>query len=153
MEQLLPERLQYTATEARIVADRGQIEDWIHLYLNSAGHNPKLSEGLKLRHRHWVGPILVDVDRLQRCHGPENEPDMEYYSSLDNWERKVSRYEQMFRSGWDAPPPIVVHHQGRLSVRDGNRRTAALKRAGIRAYWVIIWDDDSVENILNFLRK
>ncbi|MCZ8517039.1 hypothetical protein O9H85_32730 [Paenibacillus filicis] len=145
--------LQYTCSEAKQFATHGQIEEWVHLYLNSAGKNPKFSEGLKKQKRHWVGPILVDVDRLHRCHGPENEPNMEYYSSVAHWEYKVGRFEQMFRDGWDAPPPILQHINGALSVRDGNRRTAVLKRAGIKEYWVIIWDDESAENIWNTLRN
>ncbi|UVI33310.1 ParB/RepB/Spo0J family partition protein [Paenibacillus spongiae] len=145
--------LHYTCEEAKQFAARGQIEEWVHLYLNAAGNNPAFSEGLMKQKRHWVGPILVDVDRLQRCHGPKSEPDMEYYSSDEHWDILVGRYERMFHEGWDAPPLIIQHVNGSLSVRDGNRRTAALKRAGIPEYWVIIWDDDSADNIWNTLRK
>lgn len=145
--------LEYTGIEAKQFASRGQMEEWVHLYLNSAGKNPSFSEGLKQRKRHWVGPILIDVDRLVRCHGPENEPNMEYYSTVEQWEHLVGRYERMFREGWDAPPLIIQHLNGALSVRDGNRRTAALKRADIKEYWVIIWDDENVDNIWNTLHK
>jgi hypothetical protein len=147
------EELQYTGFEARQFASRGQLEEWVHLYLNTAGKNPKFSEGLKKQTRHWVGPILVDADLLKRCHGPDGEPNMEYYSTVEHWDYLVGQYEQMFRDGWDFPPLILHHINGELSVRDGNRRTAALKRAGMKQFWVIIWDDENVENIWNTLRK
>ncbi|WP_282937265.1 hypothetical protein [Paenibacillus sp. RC67] len=148
-----PKELQFTTTEAQQYAECGQLEEWIHLYLNSAGRNPVMSQGLKQKQRYWVGPILVDVQRLRRCHGPETETDMEYKSPVELWEHRVNQFADMFSEGWDAPPPIVEVRGETLSVRDGNRRTAALQRAGIHKYWVIIWDNDNIDNIWRILNN
>lgn len=61
-------------------------------------------------------------------------------------------FRQHLNRGW-APPPLIAENRGdHLSVRDGNHRLEALKRAGFSLYWVIIWDNESPENLEKWRR-
>ncbi len=42
------DKLTFTVDEAIEFAKRGEIEEWVHLFLNSVGDNVPFSEGLKL---------------------------------------------------------------------------------------------------------
>jgi len=50
----------FTLTAAKEYPLKGDIETWVHLFLKGEGDNVGLSEGLKNRTRHWVGPIEVE---------------------------------------------------------------------------------------------
>ena len=132
--------LLFTVEEAIEFSNKGAIEEWVHLFLTTVGDNQALSDGLKLEKRYWVGPILIGLDRLKRCMGLE--PYMEFVDSLENWEKHITRFQKLINDGWNMPPLIVQHMRGELSVRDGNHRLEALRRAGYDKFWVIIWDNE-----------
>ncbi len=142
------DKLLFNVNEAIEFYKRGEIEKWVHLFLNSVGNNKPFSEGLKLQKRYWIGPILIDLDKLTRCCGPESE--MEFYNSRESWEMEISKFQKLIRDGWDMPPLIVQNTQGKLIVNDGNHRIEAMKRENIQKCWVIIWESDSEENIKQF---
>jgi len=87
----------------------------------------------------------VKLDKLEPCCGPDE--DMEYVLDHEQWEERINKFQNMIRSGWDIPPLIASNDKGILSLRDGNHRLEAMRREGIEEYWVIIWDNQSTENI------
>jgi hypothetical protein len=116
----------------------GRLDGWIHAYLSGGPWaNPGLSEGLRRQPRYWIGPLLVPLDRMQRCCGPEAE--MEYRVPLDAWQRKVSDMASSLAHPMSLPPLIVEWRSGTLSIRDGNPRHAAMSKTGWRACWIAIW--------------
>jgi hypothetical protein len=46
---------------------------------------------------------------------------------------------ESIRTGWQPAPLIASYEDGVLSVRDGNHRHEALRRAGYRQFWTIVW--------------
>lgn len=143
--------LLFNVKEAIEFSKEGRIEEWVHLFLNSVGDNVPFSEGLKLQKRYWLGPIMMELDRLNRCCGPEIG--IKYVMPEENWERHVGEMQKMIRKGWDMPPLIVNHQNGYLEVNDGNHRYEALKREGIDRYWVILWDSDNPDNLKQFRKE
>ncbi|WBW95567.1 ParB N-terminal domain-containing protein [Oceanirhabdus sp. W0125-5] len=142
------DKLLFNVNEAIEFYKKGDIEEWVHLFLNSVGNNKPFSEGLKLQKRYWIGPILIDIDKLTRCCGPE--PEMQYYNSPESWDKHIEKFQDLIRDGWDMPPLIAENKEGKLIVNDGNHRIEALKRENIKKCWAIIWDSDSEENIKQF---
>jgi Phytanoyl-CoA dioxygenase (PhyH) len=119
-------------------ANCGRLDDWAHRYL-SAGPwaNAGLRDGLRLQRRYWIGPLLLPLDRLERCCGPE--PGMEFPVPAEAWQRKVGGIASGLTDAMDVPPLLVEWRAGALSVRDGSHRHAAMTAAGWRACWAIVW--------------
>ena len=140
--------LVFTVNEAIEFSSKGSIEEWVHLFLTTVGGNQGLSDGLKLQKRYWVGPIIIKLDKLKRCMGPE--PYMEYVDSVENWEKHILRFQKLVKDGWDMPPLIVQNINGDLSVRDGNHRLEAMRREGYDEFWAIIWDSEKQDNLTSF---
>jgi hypothetical protein len=116
----------------------GQIEEWVHTYLNAGDWaNPGLSNGLKLQQRWWIGPIEMDLSQLVRCVGPE--PGMEYPVDAQHWEELTGKMAESMTDPLRVPPLIAEYRSGELSVRDGNTRHGAFARKGWSTAWVIIW--------------
>lgn len=137
---------QHGLNEAMQLASKGQIETWIHNFLNSEGDNVGLSEGLKHKKRYWYGPIEIEINCLERSCGPESN--MEYIESEELWNYIIDQICDRINSGWDMPPLIIENRNGLLSVRDGNHRLGALEKLKRDKCYVIIWDDHSLENIM-----
>ncbi|GIP30531.1 hypothetical protein J23TS9_56610 [Paenibacillus sp. J23TS9] len=141
----------FTLNAAMEYAANDNIETWIHLFLNGEGNNVGLSEGLKMKRRYWLGPIEIDISYLDRVVGPESN--MEYVEDEDWWNYNINQISNRIESGWDMPPLIAENREGSLSVRDGNHRLGALQKLIKEKYYVVIWDDSSVENILKAIQK
>lgn len=130
----------FSVGEAQKYANKGLLEEWVHEFLMTAGKNPEFSEGLKLQKRYWTGPLEMDLDRIERCCGPEES--MEYRVDAGCFRSYVDEMAKSLNKGWESPPLLVQYVGGRLSVRDGNHRYEALKKCGIKRYWVILWFAD-----------
>ncbi len=124
-------------TPALEAARRGQIEAWVHEFLLGVGRNAPFSEGLKLQPRFWLGPLEMPLDALEICCGPD--PDLEYVVDADGFERHVTGMADSLAEGWKPAPLIASYDAGKLSIRDGNHRYAALRRSGVERYWVVVW--------------
>src|SRR5215471_5886799 len=119
-------------------ANSGRLDDWVYAYLSGGPWaNAGLREGLRRQRRYWIGPLLLPLQRLERCCGPE--PGMEFSASAQAWRRKVSEIASGLADPKNIPPLIVEWRTGVLSVRDGSHRYAAMTAAGWNACWVIIW--------------
>jgi hypothetical protein len=130
------------------MAQQNRLEEWIHAYLMSGSWaNPGLSEGLKRQPRWWAGPLLLPLQSLTRCLGPE--PGMEYRVTQANWLARtgqiIRRIQAEGSTPLDLPPLIINDTQGIRSVRDGNHRCGAFERLGWPAAWVLIWYDSREE--------
>ena len=125
-------------------ARSGRLDDWVDHYL-SAGPwaNEGLRQGLRLQRRHWLGPLLVTLDRLERCCGPE--PGMPYHVDAAGWRRRISEIAETLAEPIQVPPLIVEWRDGQLSVRDGNHRYAAMVQAGWPSCWAIVWCNDATD--------
>jgi hypothetical protein len=134
-------------------ANGGRLDHWVDGYLNTgAWANAGLREGLRRQRRFWIGPLLLSLDRLERCCGPE--PEMEFVMPLDSWQRRISDIRSRLADPMDLPPLIVEWRAGVLSIRDGNHRHAAMAAGGWGACWVIVWcnsrqDYDNARELLD----
>ncbi|MBK1812736.1 ParB N-terminal domain-containing protein [Clostridium sp. YIM B02505] len=138
----------FTVEEAIEFSKEGRIEDWVHLFLNSVGDNVPFSVGLKLEKRYWTGPLLISLDKLRRCCGPE--ANMEYFNPSEEWEVEINKFRRLIKDGWNMPPLIAQHEGKDLKVNDGNHRMEAMKREGIEKCWVIIWNTHYQDNTSDF---
>lgn len=135
--------MKFNVDEAIEYSNKCKIEEWVHIFLTTVGNNIAFSDGLKLQKRYWLGPVLCDLNKFNRCCGPEKN--IKYHEPTENWDMRVGKMEESIRKGWDMPPLIVNHDNGQFELNDGNHRYEALIRAGISRYWVIFWD--STDNL------
>ena len=77
-EEFMPEYC-CTLASAKAFADCGRLEDWVHTYLLSDGHNEEFSRGLRLFPRRFLGPVKMPLSLFARCCGPE--PHMKWLPS------------------------------------------------------------------------
>lgn len=141
-------QMKFNLEEANQFAQLGFIEEWIHIFLKTVGNNIDLSDGLKNQRRHWIGPLLMPIEVLERCCGPEEH--MEFFNHAHHWEPHIDSFVKLIQEGWDYPPLIVEHDNGKLTVRDGNHRHEAMRRAGVKECWAVIWDSESPDNLEGF---
>lgn len=129
----------HTPYEVVRLASEGRLEEWVHGFLNSVGKNVGLSDGLRLQPRYWIGPLVLPLERLERCCGPESS--MEYVMNEERWDAYTGRMAESLAKGWAPPPVIAQYGDGHFVLRDGNHRHEGLRRAGKKSYWCLIWCD------------
>lgn len=144
--------MEYKNTLASAVsyARNGKLEEWVHKYLLSDGHNKEFSDGLKIFDRYFLGPIKMPLSLFKRCCGPEEG--MQYRISQDGFEKKVNDLKQVIASENDLPPLIVHYVDGEFELNDGNHRLEAYSRLGIEEYFVIVWITEK-EEYLSFMGR
>jgi hypothetical protein len=130
--------LHFTSAAALAASRAGQLEAWVHAFLEAEGGNPGFSAGLRLEPRRFHGPVTLALHQLVRCTGPE--PGMEFRVSRESFEVRVARLAAALAGGRELPPLIVNFRAGRpLVVNDGNHRLEALRRQGRAACPAIVW--------------
>lgn len=134
-----------TLSSAIGYAHNGKLEEWIHAYLLSDGHNKEFSDGLKLFDRYFLGPVKMPLKLFKRCCGPE--ADMKWQIPKENFEAKVEELKQVITQEKDMPPLIVHYVAGEFELNDGNHRLEAYSRLGIEEYYVIVWITEKEEYI------
>ena len=132
-----------TTTSAKNFAKEGKLEEWVHTYLLSDGHNREFSDGLKLFDRFFIGPIKMPLKLFTRCCGPEEN--MKYRVNAEWFEDHVRELENVIENTKDMPPLIVHYVDGSFELNDGNHRHEAYKRKGIEEYFVIVWITEKEE--------
>jgi len=121
--------------------DDDTLARWVGDFLASRGSDNEVLAAALAQHRHWwVGPVLVPADELIRLAGPEDEALCPI--EPDEWEGDVDAMEESMDDGWEPPPLLAQHQDGRLLLQDGNHRYEALVRAGETKVWTLIWFDD-----------
>ena len=143
--------MKYTIKEALQYSKNGQIEEWVHSFLNTVGKNKPFSEGLKMQKRFWLGPVMYDLSKVTRCVGADNT--FKYFEPAENFENRVKGLQQARSKGFQFPPLIVENVNGELILSDGNHRIEALKREGVKEYWVIFWGSEGKENLSKLKKK
>ena len=139
-------------SSAQEYAEHGMLEEWIHDYLLSDGHNKEFSDGLKLYKRHYLGPLLMPLSLFSRCCGPEEG--MKWRINGEWFERHVHELEEVIQRETDMPPLIVhfyvdkEHPDGVFELNDGNHRHEAYSRLNIKNYYVIVWATEDNERDL-----
>ena len=137
--------MEYKSTLSSAIgyARNGKLEEWVHAYLLSDGHNKEFSDGLKLFDRYFLGPVKMPLALFERCCGPEE--DKKWVIPGDNFEKKVKELEAVILAEKDMPPLIVHYVDGGFELNDGNHRHEAYSRLGIEEYYVIVWITEKEE--------
>ena len=137
--------MQYSCTlsSAKNYAKQGKLEEWVHLYLQSDGHNKEFSDGLNQFDRYYLGPMNMPLSLFKRCCGPEKT--MKWQVEEKWFEQHVSDLEEIIKREKDMPP-LIVHYfidkdnkDGTFELNDGNHRFEAYSRLGIKDHYIIVW--------------
>ncbi len=131
-------------------ARNGKLEEWIHAYLLSNGHNKEFSDGLKLFDRYFLGPVKLPLELFSRTCGPEDT--MKWQIPAEPFEKKVQELMEVIKRETDLPPLIVHYVDGSFELNDGNHRYEAYQRLGITEYYVIVWITEK-EEYSEFMEK
>ncbi len=99
-----------------------------------------LAAALAQREHWWVGPIRVPLDAIERLAGPEDDAVVPIEPRM--WDDDVEHMEDSLEQGWEPPPLLAEHRDGRLLLQDGNHRFEALRRQGAAEAWVLVYFDD-----------
>lgn len=138
-----------TLSSAQNYAKHNKLEEWVHSYLLSDGHNKEFSDGLKLYDRYFLGPIKMPLSLFNRCCGPEEN--MRWRINEKWFEKHVNELKETIQHEKDMPP-LIVHYlvgdgksDGEFELNDGNHRLEAYSRLGIKEYYVIVWITEKSE--------
>lgn len=144
--------MEYKSTLSSAIgyARNGKLEEWIHTYLQTDGHNKEFSDGLKLFDRYFLGPVKMPLSLFKRCCGPET--DMKWVIPAEPFEKKVSELQKVIYENADMPPLIVHYVDGEFELNDGNHRLEAYARLGVEEYYVIVWITEK-EEYTEFMEK
>lgn len=134
---------QCSLSSAKDFAKAGRLEEWVHSYLLSDGHNREFSDGLKLVERRYFGPMLMPLDLFERCCGPEEN--MKFRVDRVWFEKHVAELTEAVWTNRDMPPLIAHFVDGGFELNDGNHRFEACRRLGVKAYPFIIWITEGAE--------
>jgi hypothetical protein len=134
---------EFSVDAAREAAARDELGDWVARFLASPGSdNAELAHGLTQPPRWWLGPVRLPVAGLHRLAGPPGHPVLCPVDD-DDWRDDVDEMaERIDDEGWEPPPVIVTHQDGRLMLEDGNHRAEGIRRAGEDEVWAIVGFDD-----------
>ena len=130
-------------SSAKAYAEAGKIDEWIHAYLKTDGHNVPFSDGLKLYDRYYFAPIIMPAKFFVRCCGPEEN--MKYRIEQTWFDKHVKELEAVIKSNSDMPPLIAHYVEHEFELNDGNHRLEAYKNLGITEIPVIIWITEESE--------
>lgn len=130
-------RYKGTLTSAVEYSKAGRLEEWIHAYLLSDGHNKEFSDGLKIVERYYIAPVKMPLSLFARWCGPEEGMKCKLDGTC--FEIRVNGICEAIRSKADLPPLIVNYDMGTFELNDGNHRFEAYKRMEISEAYVIIW--------------
>jgi len=134
---------QCSLSSAKGFAQAGRLEEWVHSYLLSDGHNKEFSDGLKLFERHYFGPMQMPLGLFERCCGPEEN--MKYRVDKVWFEKHVAELTEAVWANRDMPPLIAHFVDGGFELNDGNHRFEACRRLGLEEYPFIIWITEEAE--------
>ncbi len=128
----------FSVTTARQAAGRGALEDWLADFLASPGSdNEVLAAKLTDPPRHWLGPVLVPIERLHRFAGPAGHPVLRV-TGEDDWRDDVDDMAEQADDPAQLPPVVVTYQDGVLVLEDGNHRVEGLRRAGAGETWAVV---------------
>lgn len=119
-------------------AQAGNLQEWVLDYLASGyWANLGLRDGLLLQKRYWIGPVPIELSKLERCCGPEDG--MTYHVPNQVWKERIESIALGLVDAKSLPPLIVEWRDGHLIVCDGSHRHAAMSLKGWTTCFVVIW--------------
>jgi FMN phosphatase YigB (HAD superfamily) len=134
----------FTVAGAAEAAERDELALWVGEFLASRGSdNAVLAAALAQRRLWWQGPVRLPLEGLVRLAGPDDDATCPI--DADEWDEDVGAMASSIEQGWEPPPLLVEHRDGRLLLQDGNHRHEALVRSGAREAWAVVWSDEPVE--------
>ena len=144
--------MKYSIESAREYSKRNELDKWLQLFLRDdnydyASPNVALADGLLLEERFYIGPILIDLDKINTLRiekDIEDENDRLFYQKKENG--ILENYDN-----YNMPPLIVEYKNNNLDLVDGNHRYTALKKINIDKYYVIIWGSKDKEKELKMI--
>lgn len=139
--------MKYSISEAKEYSKRNELGKWLQLFLRDdsykhANPNISLADGLLLEERFYVGPVLIDLDKINTL---RIEKDIEDENDRLFYQQKESGILNNYND-FNMPPLIVEFKNNKLNLVDGNHRYSALKKLGVNKYYVIIWGNKKLED-------
>ena len=138
--------MKYTIREAMDYSKKGNIKEWIQLYLRDtkeehASPNVALADGLLLEERFYYGPLLFELNKITtvRTEKDLSGNELKYYNEIVN--EICDNYDN-----YSLPPLILEYKNNNLYLTDGNHRYSALCKLNIKEYYVIIWGNKNKEH-------
>ena len=128
----------FSVDSARRAAERDELADWVARFLDSPGSdNGALGYALTHPPRHWIGPVRLPLDQLNRLAGPSGHPVLVEVDE-DEWRADVDDLEEKVEDGWEPPPMVVTYRDDELHLEDGNHRAEGLRRTGETEAWAVV---------------
>ncbi len=126
-----------TYSKAKEYMDKGEIAEWLQLFLRGDGKNIVLADGLLLEERHYIGLKEIPITLLNNVKSgtPEylhDEDSIRYFFYIVDRMKKDLEH-------WDVPPLIVNYRDGRFEVNDGRHRLEMYRQMGAREIPVVLW--------------
>jgi hypothetical protein len=135
----------FSLASAQRAADEGRLAEWVGDFLASPGSgNAELAASWAMKGVTYLGPIRFALDRLTPMAGPDGD-DVMVPVAKEDWESDVEAMEHSVEQGWEPPPLLVSHHDGKYFLEDGNHRCETLLRAGTTDAWTILLFASDVE--------
>jgi ParB-like nuclease family protein len=130
---------------AKRASEEGRLAEWVGAFLASPGSgNAELAASLAMKETTYFGPIRFPLAQLTPMAGPDGD-DVIVPVAREDWESDVGAMEHSIEQGWQPPPLLVSHHDGKYFLEDGNHRCETLLRAGKTHAWTILLFADEVD--------
>ncbi len=134
---------QLTVEAARSAATEDLLGEWVMAFLASPGSdNELLGQELFAQNHHWLGPVQVPLDELNRFAGPSGDPVVVPVDD-DYWDDRVDDLAEKLEDGFEPAPLVVTYRDGKLHLEDGNHRVESLRRSGESTGSAVIGFEDS----------
>lgn len=146
--------MKYTIEEAIEYSKKNELYKWIQTFLRDdsykyASTNITFADGLLLEKRFYLGPVLIDLDKItpKRIEKDLDGNELKYYEEV------VERISKDYNN-YNLPPFIVEFKNNKLYLTDGNHRYSALRKLNIDKYYVIIWGNkDQEKSVLDIINE
>jgi len=136
---------EFSLVSAQRAADEGKLAEWVVGFLASPGsNNAELAAALAFSGATYLGPIQLELDRITPMAGPD-EGRVAVPVPKEDWESDVEAMEHSMEEGWQPPPLLVSHREGKYYLEDGNHRCEMLRRSGATYAWTILLLNHEVE--------
>jgi hypothetical protein len=135
----------FSVDSAQHAAEDGRLAEWVLDFLASEGSdNAELAAAFAFRGATYLGPIQFELGQLTPMAGPDGD-DVVVPVAEEEWEADVAAMKDSVAQGWDPPPLLVSHRDGKFLLEDGNHRFETLRRSGEVNAWAILAFADQEE--------
>ena len=146
--------MNYSIEEAIEYSKRNELDKWLQLFLRDdsydyANPNIALADGLLLEERFYIGPVLIDLDKISTV---RIEKDIEDENDKLFYQQKEKGILENYNN-YNMPPLIIEYKNNKLNLVDGSHRYSAFKKLNINKYYAIIWGNKQLENQIKKLYK